>query len=195
MVIVIDGYNVLKQVFSAGTTTHTVRTRFINQLQQYAVRKNHSILLVFDAGPAFKPTKECYGAVTVVYAGTAQTADEYIKMCLEDMANQELLLVSSDREITRHAARLGIESIDAPDFYYFLTRPYEVEQTKNRSGAPVVVKTIDGKSSDIDQLMELASRGVPYKEEDNSRRPGMNKSSAVTISKNERKRERLFKKL
>ncbi len=48
MVIVIDGYNVLKQLHDEIVSSEE-RSRYITTLKRYAKKKTHTIILVFDA--------------------------------------------------------------------------------------------------------------------------------------------------
>ncbi len=57
MIILIDGYNVLKQVYPSTQISEAQRQQFINQLRSYGKIKQHKVVLVFDAGPFDRPTK------------------------------------------------------------------------------------------------------------------------------------------
>ena len=50
MHILIDGYNVLKQVLHDGQISQKQRRAFIALLGKYAEKKNHSITLILMAG-------------------------------------------------------------------------------------------------------------------------------------------------
>lgn len=117
MIIVIDGYNVLKLVHSTTHIHESARTQFLKQLAAYGKRKGHSIVLVFDGGPYDMSTAERHGQATVVYAGYRETADDYIKRYLDEHRNRELLLVTHDRDLVNHALRYDIPTIDVWPFY------------------------------------------------------------------------------
>lgn len=122
MIIVIDGYNVLKLVHSTKHVHETIRLQFLKQLADYGKRKGHSIMLVFDGGPYDMSTSERHGQATVVYAGYRETADDYIKRYLDEHRSKELLLVTHDRDLVNHALRYDIPTIDVWPFYERMMR-------------------------------------------------------------------------
>lgn len=117
MIIVIDGYNVLKLVHSSKNVGESVRTQFLKQLAAYGKQKGHTLHLVFDGGPYDMSTSERLGQATVVYVGYRETADDYIKRYLSEHRNRELLLVTHDRDLINYALRLDVPTIDVWPFY------------------------------------------------------------------------------
>ena len=110
MHIIIDGYNVLKQMLTGDQIGLQQRRAFSNMLGKYAGKKNHAITLVFDGGPHTWTSQEKDHGITVVYAGTKLSADDVIKKMLSSK-KYGVLLVSSDNELKAYAAQLGIASI------------------------------------------------------------------------------------
>jgi len=189
MIILIDGYNVLKHANSDVRIDEQERRQFIQMLSTYQRRKQHSSVLVFDGGPSTWPSKEIIAKVKVIYSGSKKSADKVIMEYIKDHYMKDLLLVSSDNELAHFANTHDVVSIGSEEFYYLmqeaLRAPFESEIMED---VPVA---IDDSIEDVDELMEAASGVVPLKPED-----GVNavrhQASIRSISKQERA---LLKKL
>ena len=153
MKLIIDGYNVLKQVLASPNVTLAQIDQFVRQLVTYAKRKEHSMVLVFDGGSSPWPTLEHHPHVTVVFAGRGTTADDYIKGYVRGKDGPQWLLITSDRELRTWAANRGIDSVESPLFYGLLrqAQPPKV-QSKTSSGS--FVKLTDKEDPWLDELME-----------------------------------------
>ncbi len=165
MIIVIDAYNMLRSIPPHGRkVTESERKQFLNQLARYAQQKGHKIVVVFDAGPYEWPYKERHKGVYTVYSGVHKSADDYIKEYLKTCKTRDILLVSSDHELTMWAEKLDIPSIGAFHFY-------QLVQEVDKSGVQVkrggeIVKMTEHESDDVDTLMREASNVVPIKSDD-----------------------------
>lgn len=162
MHIIIDGYNVLKQVIHQREISESQRRGFINMLGKYAHRKNHTITVVFDGGPTTWPSHEKDHGVTVTYVGTKQTADDYIKMMITNKRHG-VLVVSSDNEIKRAAAHQGLVSIAGIEFYRMVAIASQLGSSKKDDKH--VIKTSNHINEVIDSLMRMQS-GVVFKKDD-----------------------------
>jgi predicted RNA-binding protein with PIN domain len=205
MIIVIDGYNVLKQVI----TTHVIGAQeckvFITLLGRYAFHKKHVIVLVFDGGPHEWPHSERTAAVQVVYSGARQTADDYISSYLEKHKNQEIVLVSSDNELNSIASDKGIASIDSSSFYALFkdtinsdnndTDTVAQQRSKNRANGREngIVKLHNDSSTEFDEYMEQASQHVTLKQADI--RISKIENARNKLARNDRRLLKIFKKL
>jgi predicted RNA-binding protein with PIN domain len=150
------------------------------------------MVFVFDGGPHEWPFKENTKKVMVVYSGIHDSADDYIKEYLEEHRSKDLLLVSSDNELNRFAARLTIPSIDSAAFYELVHQELSIKQSPSvRLPQDQLVKIADNTTDDIDALMMQASKNVPIKSEDFVHDKKREKKSNP-IDKNERS---LLKKL
>ena len=72
MILVIDGYNLLKQIFPGiKESLEKQRLQFIRQLSYYKSKKTDikDIVVVFDAGPSSHATREVRSGIVVVYSG------------------------------------------------------------------------------------------------------------------------------
>lgn len=167
MIIVVDAYNVVKQIINKKEITDSERTAFLNQMQNYAHQKGHSIIIVFDGGPDQWPSQEVIGKLRVVYSGYQDDADAYIKDYLVKNKGRDLLLVSSDRELRDAADRLHIPWIDAVSFYRIVQECIREQRAhKKVSAQGPVVKTTTTHEPELDELMQEATKYVEHKTED-----------------------------
>ncbi len=167
MIIIIDAYNVLKNIYSSGDIGKSVRQKFISQLARYARKKGHTISVVFDAGPDYWPSQEDYKGVKILFSGSQRTADHVIKELLDTYKNKDPLLVSSDRELQAYCSSLGLVCIGSADFYGLMQ---EALSTKEKKFSQVAddLRKLDGDQAnqEIDLLMIEASQEIPFKEDD-----------------------------
>ena len=200
MVIIVDAYNLLHAMPGyRKTMTDKERAHFIAHIAAYGRRKGHKMIIVFDRGPYDWPFKETMKAVQVVYSGMHQTADDYIKEYIEAHKAQNILLVSSDRELNRYAQYHNISSIDSALFSRLLH-----EELAAKNGVAVqkkseVVKLVQddefGSAAQemLDKLMMQASKKVIEKSEDYARHNKAENKNAM--SKEERVLLKKLKKL
>lgn len=173
MIIIVDAYNLLHAMPGyKKTMTDKERSHFIAHLAAYGRRKNHKMIIVFDRGPYEWPFKENMKTVQVIYSGMHQTADDYIKEYIKAHKAQDILLVSSDSELNRHAQYHTISSIDSALFSRLL---HEDLATKNNSAVQKkseVVKLVQddefGTAAQemLDKIMTQASKKIIEKSED-----------------------------
>lgn len=164
MIIVIDAYNLLKQLFRRQITQKE-RGWFESFAAEYARKKQHTLYLVFDGGPFTRPTAERTGSVIIVYSGTKETADDVIKAYIDERTVAEMLLVTTDRQLNRYASQQGIPSLDSLDFYALMkeTAKKEVSSKKTPSKAH---KVSERESPELDLLMEQGASMPYFKEEE-----------------------------
>ncbi len=123
MIIIIDGYNLLKQIFpGAKRTLDKQRTAFIQQLAYYKSKKPQisEIIVVFDAGPSTHATREIKSGVVVVYSGVKSSADAWILLFVERNKGKELLVVTLDRALREACHTFHADTLDVYEFYKML---------------------------------------------------------------------------
>ncbi len=163
MHIIIDGYNILKQILPQQEIGLQQRRAFTNMLGKYAAKKNHTITLVFDGGPTTWSSQEKDHGITVIYSGAKQSADDVIKKLLP-VKKYGVLLVSSDNELKGAAARSEIVSIDALEFY---TRVKEELACEVHDAVPhIFTKTSATAEAWLDELMTADRRHISKDEDD-----------------------------
>ena len=167
MIIVVDAYNLLRAVPPyKKTITDKERVQFIAQLSAYGRRKGHKVVIVFDGGPHEWPFKENMKTVLVVYSGIHESADDYIKEYIDIHKAKDLMLVSSDSELNRYAARLNIPSIDSSTFHQLLMQELSARQSSVAVQSNDQVVIMHDSAESIDAIMMEASKNVPVKSED-----------------------------
>jgi len=165
MVLIIDAYNMLKQLVRERDISESQRTHFITMLNRYAQRKRHALVVVFDGGQYQWVHKEHRGAIAVVYSGVRHTADEYITHYLQEHHTKDILLISADHELRLVAARLSIPCIDPMDFYTLIQQALSSQEVGSLYESQLV-KFNDAPIDDVDIMMEQASKTVPLKQVD-----------------------------
>jgi len=93
------------------------RDKLIEKLSPYRTLKRHPILVVFDAwqegNPQEQHSKE--KGIDIIYSKRGEKADEVIKR-LVSKSKEELIVVTSDREITQFCQSRRCEVIPSPSF-------------------------------------------------------------------------------
>jgi predicted RNA-binding protein with PIN domain len=191
MIIIIDGYNVLKQALHTTDVPRSAKERFVAQVGIYAKKKGHAIVVVFDGGDYEWPDRLRVNGVTVVHSGIYDSADEWIKKYVHNHKGHELLLVSTDRALAKSVRSAGASSIDAMDFYVLLRQEGPQASHKADKSANKAVKTTDQESKELDELM-LHEKVVHAKLDDILGHRPTRKSTSYEPSKKDKK---LLKKL
>jgi predicted RNA-binding protein with PIN domain len=194
MILIIDAYNVLKQVLPSVQIGDRERAKFIEELGRYARYRQHKIILVFDGGPYDRSTQERCAGIYVVYAGWLESADDYIKRYVQKHRELDLIVVSSDREVRSAADRLGIESVPALEFYERMKMAF-AEQASSQTQETQIVKTSEASNIELDALMHEGSRVVHKKVDDVTVGRQDRLSRAQRLSKKERKKNKKTSKL
>lgn len=214
MIIVIDGYNLLKQIYSQHKKAlERHRTHFIQRLADYKALRQGAIkdvIVVFDAGPFFHATREVKQGIVTIFSGQKSSADDWIMRYIDRQQGQEVMIVTNDRAIVYYAQQHGAQTIDVQAFHRLMTDVITQAATKRtnqrNSGAPSRIAQDDILSDqlvnyaapvlqdELDVMMEDASGGV----QDDSMPAAPQrayKGSATMLSKKERKNKAYLKKL
>lgn len=197
MIILIDGYNVLKMVFPKALVDDDQREKFIAQLARYASISHNKLYVIFDGGEDVRPLFLQRRDITIVYSGYRDSADTVIKGLLEQEQQKEVLLVSTDRELNRCAAYYDIPSIESLVFYGYVRdrlQAGEAAQHKRPAQAPVQKFAGNISSSELDALMEEGSQKMFYKHDDGPSDNEKHKAKRMT-SKIDKRLEKMVKKL
>ena len=118
--IIIDGYNLIRQSHSLkrldAQNLEQGREALLKRLVAYRQVRGHPITVVFDGWGGFHPstTRTLHKGITVVFTAQGQTADEWIHGRVGGV--QYGAVVTSDREIQRHAERAGLVTIPSRAF-------------------------------------------------------------------------------
>jgi len=121
MHIIVDGYNLIRQSAALRSAERRSleegRKALVRALTQYKRLRGHRITVVFDGWVGGSPREErdMAAGVAIIYSRLGEKADEVIKR-LVAAGSEEILVVTSDREIASFAARRGKAAIASPDF-------------------------------------------------------------------------------
>jgi len=197
MIIVIDGYNLLKKVLAHDHITETERSAFVNLLGRYSNKRGHKVQIVFDRGPCRYPMKEKQHGVMVVFSGEFQSADDVIITFCKDHPNKDMVVVTADREIIQAVVSGNCEVVEPKVFYEKVKAVFQKSEQATARQRASVVKTSGDADSDIDAIMlEAAGMKVPEKDEgDEYLIPRHHQPKGQEVSKRERKKIKKIDKL
>ena len=121
MHIIVDGYNLIRQsdTFrqSERKSLEEGRNALLRSLAGYRKLRGHRITVVFDGWIGGSPLEErdlAHG-VEIIYSRLGEKADEMIKRLLAK-GDEEILVVTSDREIAVFAVRHGQSAVASAAF-------------------------------------------------------------------------------
>jgi predicted RNA-binding protein with PIN domain len=189
MIILVDGYNLLKKIHGP-LVTDVQRSAFVNLLGAYLKRRSHKLHVVFDGGPCINPLREKQKGVSVWYSGEHQSADDLIISYVHEHKNKEFLVVTLDREIRQKVGQCRAETMDPTLFY---EKVYEICHPPSlvRAGSSqTICKLSDEEDHDLDELMhEAAAMKTPFKDENSSG------TRIVGSSERSSKKDKAYKKV
>lgn len=166
MIIVVDGYNLLKHVFHrVKGKLDRQRRQLIKELGFYKKKKDKlsAIVLVFDGGRESRATREIVSGITVVFSGQHESADDWIVDYVERHSGKEMMLVTRDRELISRCQNVcEVASLNVVGFYDIVQNELLEEvgtemQVRDEGG---IIKYKDGESEALDILMEHAPMEV-----------------------------------
>ena len=212
VIILIDGYNLLKQLFpKLKENLDKQKDQLIKQLGYYKQKKLpdiKDIILIFDGGQQRHATRETHKGIVVIYAGQNITADEWILDFATKNREKEMLLITLDKKLILSCQKYGVDSLNIFDFYKILqntlidnaeinneTGKINVQKFKDSEAqAEYNTQIIDNKALDL--LMEQASLTFGReKEDDIYTEKNAREGKAKKISKQEKKVYKKLKKL
>jgi predicted RNA-binding protein with PIN domain len=214
MVILVDAYNLLNQVFTkVKHQGERRRNQLIQQLGYYQKKrlgKIKEIIVVFDAGPLGHATREVKGGITVIFSGQRSCADEWIIEYVRKNKDKEILVVTLDRKLIEACRQKNVSSMKVHDFYdivkeeilenvvYELTNNELSGQTNkfDKNEYCKIEEFVDNKAMDI--LMDEYCMQIPRKDEcknDSFTGKNIRSGNPRKLSKKEKKRDSKVKKL
>lgn len=127
MNILIDGYNLIRQSDTLRRyerkSLEEGRRALIARLLEYEKKKRHKITVVFDgwkSGSA-EEGRDREGKIDIIYSRYGEKADDVIKR-LASRAIGDVIVVSSDREISSFVTREGKTALSSPEFETILKK-------------------------------------------------------------------------
>jgi predicted RNA-binding protein with PIN domain len=169
VIIIIDAYNFFKSISAHKNVGDAMIQSWISRFSEYMKIRKNKIILVFDAGPFTYQSRDVQAGVGIIYAGQGYSADDAIKNWMEQHATQDILLVTSDRQIRQHGANLGVISISSQEFFKIFNQvgQHHEHQEQVLSDSIVKIKRHERDDAELDRLMELASRDLIVSKREN----------------------------
>jgi predicted RNA-binding protein with PIN domain len=193
MIILVDAYNLLKTVLHVTYISDQQRMQFLQLFDKYSqIRPSNQIILVFDGGQDLYEVEQNYKHITLVYSGSMQIADDVIKKKLYANRSHDILLVTCDRELRRYGATYQIESLGSVEFYKILQNIVQYQNNKEVIVSQAICKTSQDDNIHLDALMELGSRRLDIKDQDQAINISMRKLDDRYDTKKDKK---LLKKI
>lgn len=130
MHIIIDGYNLIRQSDSMGRfesfSLQSGRNELIRRTSLYKKARGHRITIVFDgwASDPLMEERDREGGIDIIYSRKGEKADEVIKRMVKER-EEEIVVVTSDRNIADSISRSGGVAISSPEFESKMERTSE----------------------------------------------------------------------
>ena len=215
MVVLIDGYNLLRHCYPRVKGYMDVQKRhFLHDVAIYRHARSETVkelIVVFDAGERDHATREVKQGVVIIHSGQKSSADDWIVSYVARNSSQEIALITMDRGLKQRCG--NILTLDVDDFFSYVrsvvTATYEPKILDpvgsdsiiryDSKDAPVQQQGEDFYEDEcrrklVDQLMETHSfmaREHRKKDDDGAR----NLERHKTASKEEKKLRKSIKKL
>jgi predicted RNA-binding protein with PIN domain len=194
MILVIDGYNLLKKLHGLDVS-EIQRSAFVNLMGRYLKKRQHKVMIFFDGGPYYYPSAEKQKGVTVWYSGQNQSADDLIITYAQEHRNREMLVVTLDRELCNKVGESRVETVEPLFFYERVQAVCNPDKKSAPTSYADIFKLSEDDDEEIDKIMyEAAGMRIPLKDE---RESGQQKQSASGehASKKEKAYRRYIDKL
>ncbi|KKQ49769.1 MAG: hypothetical protein US69_C0002G0044 [candidate division TM6 bacterium GW2011_GWF2_38_10] len=216
MILLIDGYNVLKLIYPhIKGPLEKQRNLFIQELGLYNKKKDSKlkeIIIVFDGGLFNHATREIKHSITVIFSGKKQSADDWIIDFVQRKKQEEITLVTMDRKLIELCKRQTIATLESEAFYIIMQsvilnnittghhiplptqsptiQKYTTQDTEYLDAMP---QSIDQQGLDL--LMEQASLSIPPEKYQEQAPSSTIHKKSPALSKKEKKIYTTIKKL
>ena len=121
MHIIIDGYNMIRQSDTLRRyerlSLEAGRDALVRNVSHYKKQRGHEVTIVFDGwqGGPVEEERDKLSGIDIIYSRKGEKADEVIKRMVQDRS-EEVVVVTSDRDIADFASRRGVTAISSQDF-------------------------------------------------------------------------------
>lgn len=141
MIIIIDGYNLLKQLHPNNKENLEFHKKvLLRKLSVYKKVKQadiKEIIVVYDGGCFNHATREIHHGIVTLEAGYKRSADDWIIEYVDRYKNQEITIVSMDRALCLTCEQHGAFSIGVFDFAQALNQVIKNAQA-GTEGEPIL---------------------------------------------------------
>lgn len=134
----VDGHNLIPKVPGLDLSEENDEIRLVEMLQVFSRLRRKKIEVFFDGAPAGKAGARTIGAVKAHFVRAGQTADEAIRMRLDQLGSQarEALVITSDHRVQSEARAHHAKFLDSELFAReLLASPHSPLQPKEPPAA------------------------------------------------------------
>jgi Predicted RNA-binding protein containing a PIN domain len=127
MHIIIDGYNLIRQSDALRRyerySLEEGRKALIRSISLYKKQRGHKVTVVFDGwqGGPVEEERDKLSGIDIIYSRKGEKADEVIKRMVQERT-EEIVVVSSDRDIADFVSRRGGTAISSQEFEVLMGR-------------------------------------------------------------------------
>lgn len=116
--LLIDGHNLIPKIPGLDLRSMDDEQQLIGYLNEYCAARGRSLEVFFDGAPAGYAGVRPFGRVTARFVQKGRTADEAIRLRLEQMGRgaRNITVVSSDRQVQAEARNHGAKVLRSEDF-------------------------------------------------------------------------------
>lgn len=209
MIIIVDGYNLLKQLHPKSKENLEYHKKVL--LQELGVYKKikgnaiKDIIVVFDGGSLHHATREVHHGVAMLESGYKRSADDWIIEYVDRYKNEEILVVSMDRALCLACEQHNAFSMGVFDFAQavkdVIKDQIDAKKTLFSSNTPVVKFEAVNYASDLSlpentpSLDELMNQGAHMKIPNKNTPQASEGSKYNNQSKQEKKLIKKIKKI
>jgi len=135
MPYIIDGNNLIGSTRDIALDDKDAREKIVTLIRKFQESKNTKVTVVFDGEPSGGLVKNHASAkLTVVFPHYGNTADDEIKRILSGYHQiNDVILVSSDRELKKFAKEKGAKTRNSIEFYYELKKTHYISGKKEET--------------------------------------------------------------
>ncbi len=157
MPYVIDGNNLIGFSPDIEYDAPDSRIRLIDLIKKYQSVKKNNIILVFDGEPENGPHYQKYSnKFRIIYPNYGESADEVIKKLLNEFSTlNDVMVITSDRELKQYAKDKGAKVINSIEFYHEVKRFAKFYKKKKMSDKRINIKLSE---KEVDNWLKIFNK-------------------------------------
>jgi len=153
MPYIIDGHNLIPKIRNLSLKVIDDEIQLIEHLQSFLRDSSKHIEVFFDNAPPGQARKQNYGRVTAYFVRRGRTADDAIRMRLQELgpAAQTWTVISSDREVLAAAREAHAKVIRSEHFAKQLSQISTKQQAVQNTDTPSI------STEEVDEWLRLSN--------------------------------------
>lgn len=125
---IVDAYNLLFWCLE-GQNLERERALLIREVNNHSKRRHLHVTLVFDATWTDDPlVRGHFDALEIIFTAKGVTADDHILSMVQEKEGKNMVVVTSDRALSRGAGLLGAKTLTTPAFFKGLQKKSKEER-------------------------------------------------------------------